>query len=133
MEPDRQSILLVEDDEASRKLIRAILGRKGYRINEAEDIDQARQFLDKENPALVLLDIRLKNSNGLDLARYIRSEPHFNNVPIIAITAHALKGDENQILEVGCDAYLSKPIDTRYLPRIVDEFVTKGRDFGNVG
>lgn len=133
MEQTHPRILLVEDDEASRKLIRAILGKRGYQINEAEDITQARQFLEHGNPAIVLLDIRLKDGSGLDLARYIRSRPRFQSVPILAITAQALKGDENRILEAGCDAYLSKPIDTRRLPQIVDDFIKKGRGFENAG
>jgi CheY-like chemotaxis protein len=120
-------LLLVEDDEASRKLIRAVLARKGYEIREADTIEGARRILNDGRPAAVLLDMRLKDGDGLDLARYIRSEPRLSQVPIIAITAQALKGDEQRILEAGCDTYLSKPIDTRALPGVVDSFVKKGR------
>lgn len=119
-------LLLVEDDEASCKLIRAVLGSKGYQIRQADTIAGARRILDDLLPAAVLLDMRLKDGYGLDLARYIRSEPRLSQVPIIAITAQALKGDEQRILEAGCDTYLSKPIDTRVLPGVVDGFVKKG-------
>ncbi|MBT9612253.1 MAG: response regulator [Burkholderiales bacterium] len=120
-------LLLVEDDEVSRKLIRAVLGSKGYEIREADTMESARRILNEMRPAAVLLDMRLKDGDGLDLARYIRAAPRLSQVPIIAITAQALKGDEQRILEAGCDTYLSKPIDTRALPRVVDGFVQKGR------
>ncbi len=120
-------LLLVEDDEVSRKLIRAVLGSKGYDIRETDSIEGAHHILDDLRPAAVLLDMRLKDGYGLDLARYIRAEPRLSQVPIIAITAQALKGDEQRIREAGCDTYLSKPIDTRALPGVVDGYVQKGR------
>jgi CheY-like chemotaxis protein len=120
-------LLLVEDDEISRKLIRAVLGGKGYEIRETDSIEGARRILDALRPAVVLLDMRLKDGYGLDLARHIRAEPRLSQVPIIAITAQALKGDEQRIREAGCDTYLSKPIDTRALPGMVDGYVQKGR------
>lgn len=121
------ALLLVEDDEASRKHIRTVLGSKGYEIKETDMIEEARRILHEMSPAVVLLDMRLKDGYGLDLARYIRAEPRLSQVPIIAITAQALKGDEQRILEAGCDTYLSKPIDTRALPGMVDRFVKMGR------
>lgn len=121
------ALLLVEDDEASRKLIRTVLGSKGYEIKETDTIEAARRILHEMSPAVVLLDMRLKDGYGLDLARYIRAEPRLSQVPIIAITAQALKGDEQRILEAGCDTYLSKPIDTRALPGMVERFVKMGR------
>jgi two-component system cell cycle response regulator DivK len=120
-------ILLVEDDEFSRKLVRTVLGKKGYEIRETDAVEAARSMLSQLRPAAVLLDIRLKDGSGLDLARYIRAEPRLSRVPILAITAQALKGDEQRILEAGCDSYLSKPIDTRALPRVVGEIIRKGR------
>lgn len=124
---DAPALLLVEDDEVSRKLIRTVLGNKGYEIRETGTIEEARRILHEMSPAAVLLDMRLKDGNGLDLARYIRAEPRLSQVPVIAITAQALKGDEQRILEAGCDTYLSKPIDTRALPGLVARFVKMGR------
>lgn len=121
-------ILVVEDDPASRKLIRAVLGARGYRIEEAEDLTRARALLEVATPALVLLDIRLGGSNGLELARHIRSTPRLAHLPIIAITAQALKDDESRILGAGCDAYLAKPIDTRRLPQLVADHVQQQAD-----
>ena len=127
MERQPDTILVIEDDEASRKLVRVVLGKRNYRIVEAENLAQARQFLASTVPGLVLLDIRLRDENGLTLATEIRNNPKLREVPIIAITAHALKDNQALILEAGCDAYLSKPINTRQLPEMVGKFLQEGR------
>lgn len=130
MKQEPETIFVVEDDEASRKLVRAIFRAKGYRIKEAEDIEGARALLADGVPSIVLLDIRLKGSDGLQLAREIRSNPAYRHVPLVAMTAHALKGDEERILAAGVDRYLAKPIDTRRLSVLVDELIKKGRGQG---
>lgn len=130
MKQEPETIFVVEDDEASRKLVRAIFRSKGYRIKEAEDIEGARALLADGVPSIVLLDIRLKGGDGLQLAREIRSNPAYRHVPLVAMTAHALKGDEERILAAGVDRYLAKPIDTRRLSGLVDELLRKGRGQG---
>jgi two-component system cell cycle response regulator DivK len=120
-------ILLVEDDPASRRLIRAVLHRHHYRIAEAEDLAQAQHLLAHTLPRLVLLDLRLGEGNGLELVERIRSEPYLAHIPIIVITAQAMQRDEDRVLRAGVDAYVSKPIDTRRLPLLVDELMHKGR------
>lgn len=124
---DINTILLVEDDEASRKLVRAIFRYRGYRIKEAEDLEEARALLARDVPSIVLLDIQLKGGDGLELAREMRANPDYAHIPIIAMTAHALKGDENRILEAGVDRYLAKPVNTRQLYQVVEELVKAGR------
>lgn len=127
MTRDPTTVLLVEDDEASRRLVRAILHLGGYRILEAEDNEGARRILKRTIPGVVLLDIRLKSSDGRDLAREIRADPEYDEVPLVAITAQALKGDEEHLLSTGFDYYVAKPIDTRYVRRLVDELAERGR------
>jgi two-component system, cell cycle response regulator DivK len=127
MEQASGIILVVEDDTASRRLIRTVLGSRRYHVEQAEDLEQARRFLAHTVPALVLLDIRLRGSDGLELARDIRNDTRLRDVPIIAITAQAMKHDRSRILAAGCDAYVSKPVDTRSLPQIVDSFLRNGR------
>ena len=124
---ESNTILLVEDDPASRKLVRAVLQYEGYRIIEAEDIREAERYLRDAVPSLVLLDIRLKNRNGLELARSMRSNVHYQRVPIVALTAQALKQDEERILAAGVDVYLPKPVDTRRLREVVGEMNRRGR------
>lgn len=117
----RNTILLVEDDPASRKLVKAVLNFRGYRIVEIDTVKEARQYLHKNIPSLMLLDIRLKDGSGLELGKEVRLKPEFENMPIIAITAQALAGDKEEILASGIDYYLAKPISTQQLRKLVDK------------
>lgn len=126
MQEQAKHILLVEDDDTNRKLVRIVLG-DGYRISEAASVEQALDLLQREKPDLLLLDIRLGDGSGLDVIRAVRADPAFDQVPALAITAQAMKGDESRFLAAGFDAYLSKPIDTRRLPEVVEHFLREGR------
>jgi len=128
-EPD--TVLVVEDDASSRKLIRTILASRGYRVAEAADIPQAQAFLARNLPSLVLLDLRLEGDDGLDLMRDIRADPRTRDLPVAAVTAQAMQDDESRVLAAGCDAYLTKPIDTRRLPQVVAELIAKRRAHGH--
>jgi CheY-like chemotaxis protein len=126
MQEQAKHILLVEDDDINRKLVRIVLG-DGYRISEAVSVEQALDLLQQEKPDLLLLDIRLGDGSGLDVIRAVRADPAFDQVPALAITAQAMKDDESRFLAAGFDAYLSKPIDTRRLPQVVEHFLREGR------
>ena len=126
MQEQTKHILLVEDDDTNRKLVRIVLG-DGYRISEAASVEQALDLLQREKPDLLLLDIRLGDGSGLDVIRAVRADPAFDQVPALAITAQAMKDDESRFLAAGFDAYLSKPIDTRRLPETVARFIREGR------
>ncbi len=126
-----KTILLVEDDDTNRKLVRVILRGKRYRILEAESAEQALAMLREDKPDLLLLDIRLGESSGLDIVIAIRADPAFDEVPVVAITAQAMKNDESRFLAAGFDGYLSKPLDTRQLPEVVEHFLRKGRRAGH--
>ena len=83
----------------------------------------------KERPDLIIMDIQLPGINGLDVTRRLRETPLVSDTPIIGVTAYAMKGDREKIIEAGCDAYLSKPIDTRQLPELVAKMLlTKHED-----
>jgi CheY-like chemotaxis protein len=131
MQEQAKHILLVEDDDTNRKLVRIILSGARYRISEAASVEQALALLQHEKPDLLLLDIRLGNGNGLDVIRAVRADPAFDQVPVVAITAQAMKDDESRLLAAGFDAYLSKPIDTRQLPQVVERFIREGRKAGH--
>lgn len=123
-----KTILLVEDDATNRKLVRVVLGDKNrYRILEAVSADEALAQLRKVKPDLLLLDIRLGDGSGLDVVSAVRADPSFDDVPAVAITAQAMKDDEQRFLAAGFDGYLSKPLDTRRLPAVVDRFINEGR------
>jgi CheY-like chemotaxis protein len=123
-----KTILLVEDDATNRKLVRVVLGdRKRYRILEASGVAEALAQLRTEKPDLLLLDIRLEDGSGLDVIAAFRADRAFDNVPAVALTAQAMKDDEARFLAAGFDGYLSKPVDTRRLPEVVDRFIDEGR------
>ena len=131
MEEQPKTILLVEDDDINRKLVRVILGGKRYRILEASSVAQALEFLKNGKPDLLLLDIRLGDGSGLDVIRAVRADSSFDHIPVVAITAQAMKDDESRMLAAGFDGYLSKPVDTRRLPEIVERFIREGRSTGH--
>jgi CheY-like chemotaxis protein len=131
MEEQAKHILLVEDDDTNRKLVRIVLGGGRYRISEAASVEQALALLQNERPDLLLLDIRLGDGSGLDVIRSVRADPAFDQVPALAITAQAMKGDESRFLAAGFDGYVSKPVDTRLLPELVERFIREGRKAGH--
>jgi CheY-like chemotaxis protein len=128
MEQEKKTILLVEDDTTNRKLVRVVLGdAQRYRILEATSVAEAMEHLGREKPDLLLLDIRLGEGSGLDVIGAVRRNHAFDDVPAVAITAQAMKDDENRFLAAGFDGYLSKPVDTRQLPEVVERFIHEGR------
>lgn len=131
MEPQPKNILLVEDDAVNRKLMCVVLGdKKRYRIQQADSVEQALELLKGDQHDLLLFDIRLGDGSGLDLIRTVRANPAFDHIPALAITAQAMKNDEVRFLAAGFDGYLSKPVDTRLLPEVVERFIREGRGNG---
>jgi len=115
-----EKILIVEDNPQNMKLLLMTLRPHGYVLLEAEDGQEALKIAVRDKPDLIIMDIQLPKMSGLEVTRKLRQMPTFNHVPIIAITAYAMKGDKEKFIESGCDAYLSKPIDTRELPRVIE-------------
>src|ERR1700682_2426671 len=105
----RKTILIVEDNEPSRRLLNDVLDASGYRVVLAETGTAAIEVARQEKLHLILLDMRLPDISGLDVARALRSLPNARHIPIIAVTAHAMIGDAQIVIEHGCDAYISKP------------------------
>ncbi len=114
-----ERLLIVEDNPLNLKLLMVILRPYGYDIFEATDGEEALEVAVREKPALIMLDMQLPKLSGLEVTRRLRQMPAFKHVPIIAVTAYAMKGDREKFIAAGCDAYLSKPIDTRELPGMV--------------
>jgi two-component system, cell cycle response regulator DivK len=105
-----KTILIVEDNELNAKLFRDLLSSKGHRILETREGLEAIRIAQTEKPDLVLMDIQLPEISGYDLIRMMKDDSNLLSIPIIAITAFAMKGDEEKIRMSGCDDYLSKPI-----------------------
>ena len=118
-----QNILVVEDNDRNRRLLKILLSSKGYNVIEATTGEEAMNCLKDQKPDLILMDIQLPKVDGLALTREIKSNVETRNTPIIAVTAYSMKGDKERILEAGCDAYVSKPINTRELPLLIEELL----------
>ena len=105
-----KTVLIVEDNELNAKLFRDLLVAQGHTIHETRDGREAVRMVHAEKPDLILMDIQLPEISGLELIRMIKADSAVSNIPIIAITAFAMKGDEEKIRASGCQDYLSKPI-----------------------
>lgn len=122
--PDK-NVMVVEDNEKNRKLMRVVLRAKGYNIIEATTGEEALNLLKNQKPDIILMDIQLPGIDGLTLIKQIKASAITKDIPIIAVTAYAMKGDEQKILETGCNAYVSKPVNTQELPLIVEKYINK--------
>jgi two-component system, cell cycle response regulator DivK len=112
-------ILLVEDREDNRVLARKLLERAGFRVVEATDGREALARASADRPDLVLLDISLPEVDGWTVARTLRQSVEFKDLLIVALTAHAMDGDRERVLEAGCDEFLTKPIEVaKFVPTI---------------
>lgn len=112
-------ILVVDDNPVNLRLAAQVLELAGHEVLRAADAEQAEEMLLQDIPDLILMDIALPGKDGLALTRLIRADRRLKHVPIIAVTAFAMKGDDRKAFAAGCDAYITKPIDTRELPRQV--------------
>ena len=120
-----KNILYVEDEEVTFSVVRRFL-EKLYQVENATDAETAINLLELKKYDLILMDISLKHSiNGLDLTRLIRNMPYYIDIPIIAVTAHAMVGDKEKILDSGCDAYLSKPFTMKEITDLISKFLLK--------
>lgn len=104
-------VWVVEDNDQNFELVEFLLGEAGWSVRRASDGAGFERLLSHEPPALVLLDMHLPDAAGLDLLARLRADRRFDGVPVIALTAHAMRGDREKFLAAGCDGYLSKPIE----------------------
>ena len=117
-----KTILIVEDNELNLKLFRDLLKANGYDTVETNEGIEAVGLARNTQPDLIIMDIQLPEISGLDITRKIKSDPEMKHIPVIAVTAFAMKDDEEKILQAGCEAYLSKPI-------AIDQFLGTVRRF----
>jgi CheY-like chemotaxis protein len=108
-----QIALIVEDNPDNMLLTKAVMRLAGYRTTEARSAEEALERLQSCTPDVVLMDIQLPGQDGLSLTRQLRSKPEMAAVPIVALTAHAMREVQDAALAAGCDGYITKPIDTR--------------------
>jgi len=113
------SILVVEDTPVNMKVVRVLLTRHGFDVHTAGTAEEALELLQHFRPELILTDVQLPGMSGLDLTRKLKSDPSTRDIIILALTAFAMKKDEQNAYDAGCDGYITKPIDTRTLPAVV--------------
>ena len=117
-------ILVVEDQEDNRQILRDLLGSAGYKIIEAENGEEALAAVAKQRPDLILMDIQLPVMDGYEATRRLKADPALKTIPIIVVTSDALSGDEGKARAAGCDAYVTKPYSPRQLLAKVKEFLS---------
>jgi len=116
-------ILVVEDNPMNLELVRDILTAEGYEVLEAADGAAGVAIATLERPALILMDLQLPRLDGLEAARLIRADPRLADIPIVAVTAHAMKGDDEKARAAGCDGFVTKPIQVREFVATVAAFL----------
>ena len=120
-----EPILIVDDNPGNLKLVSYLLTNRGYEIRTALDATQVLQMLGTFHPRLILMDIQLPGMDGLELTRVLKSRAATRDILVVAVTAFAMKGDDQKALDAGCDGYITKPIDTRELPGMVAALLAK--------
>jgi two-component system cell cycle response regulator DivK len=117
-------ILVIEDQEDNRRIMRDLLTSAGYEIIEALTAEEGVSAAEAQRPALILMDIQLPDFDGYEATRRIKANPALSAIPIIAVTSYALSGDDVKAYEAGCNAYVSKPFSPRALLAKIREFIT---------
>jgi two-component system cell cycle response regulator DivK len=118
----------VEDHPLNRELVEAILVRAGYEVLVAPDAETALTAAHAARPDLILMDIELPGLDGLEATRQLKAHPATRAIPILALTAYAMHGDEERARDAGCDGYLTKPVDRRILLAALARCLPPGRD-----
>ncbi len=122
---DKKTILVIEDNEINLKLVRSLLHIGNFQVIEAVDAETGIEVARKKQPDLILMDIQLPGMDGLEATSILKNDPLTGHIPIIAITSYAMDGDKKKAREVGCDWYISKPINTRTFLDEIKEFLQK--------
>ena len=116
-------ILIVKDNELNMKLFKDLLEAQGYGILQTRDGMQALDLARKERPDLIVMDIQLPQVSGLEVTKWIKADDDLKHIPVVAVTAFAMKDDEEKIREGGCEAYVAKPISVKDFLSTIDRFL----------
>ena len=121
-----KTVMIVEDNELNMKLFRDLLEAHGYHTVGTRDGIDALDLARKHRPDLVLMDIQLPEVSGLEVTRWLKEDPELKAIPVVAVTAFAMKSDEERIRQGGCEAYLSKPISVAKFIETIRRFIGIG-------
>jgi two-component system, cell cycle response regulator DivK len=122
-----KTVLVVEDNELNMKLFNDLLEAHGYRVIQTRDGLSALDLAREHMPDLILMDIQLPEVSGIEVTKWLKEDDQLRAIPVIAVTAFAMKGDEQKIREGGCEAYVSKPISVIGFLKTIDSFIGKAR------
>ncbi len=123
MDAMAKKVLIVEDNELNMKLFHDLLDAHGYETLQTRDGIEALEIARKNRPDLILMDIQLPEVSGLEVTKWIKEDDNLRSIPVVAVTAFAMKGDEEKIREGGCEAYISKPISVTQFLETVQRFL----------
>jgi two-component system cell cycle response regulator DivK len=118
-----KTVLIVEDNDLNMKLFNDLLEAHGYATIQSKDGMEALKLARDHHPDLILMDIQLPEISGLEVTKWIKEDPDLKAIPVIAVTAFAMKGDEEKIRQGGCEAYLAKPISVQKFIEAVGRFL----------
>ena len=121
-----KKILIVEDILMNRRLIQDILTYHGYEVIEAENGEEAVKIAREQKPDLIIMDLQMPVMNGFEAIKILRSDPVTKDIKVIAVTSFAMAGDREKVLAAGFDDYISKPLNTRELPKLVNRLLSSG-------
>jgi two-component system cell cycle response regulator DivK len=113
-------VLVAEDNAVNRELIRELLELRGYEVSEACDGQEALEMMEAALPDILLLDLGMPKLDGFGVIKRVRENPHLAGLPVLAVTAYAMRGDREKVLEAGFDGYLSKPINAAALTQALE-------------
>ncbi len=119
----RKTVLIVEDNELNMKLFNDLLEAQGYRVLQTRDGLSALDIAKANMPDLILMDIQLPEVSGIEVTKWLKEDDRLRHIPVIAVTAFAMKGDEEKIREGGCEAYISKPISVVSFLQTIDGYL----------
>ncbi len=122
-----KKILIVEDNELNLKLFNDVLEAHGYETLETREGLKAIDLARAHNPDLILMDIQLPEVSGLEVTKWLKEDDELRKIPVIAVTAFAMKGDEEKIRDGGCEAYISKPISVSHFIETIDQILGETR------
>jgi two-component system cell cycle response regulator DivK len=117
------AILYIEDNLDNRLLVKRILEAEGITVLEAGNAADGLKLIEEKKPNLVLLDLNLPEIDGITFTKFLRNDPKYKNLPIVAITADLFRGSEESTLSAGCNGYIQKPIDVDLLPSVIERFL----------
>jgi two-component system, cell cycle response regulator DivK len=125
--PMTKTVLIVEDNELNMKLFHDLLDAHGYKTLQTRNGMEALELAREHRPDLILMDIQLPEVSGLEVTKWLKEDDHLREIPVVAVTAFAMKGDEERIREGGCEAYISKPISVAMFLETVRQFIGEAR------